>query len=191
MARRRRRRASDDSLELLLDTICNTFGGIVFIAMLVAILVRETGAAREATEAPPVSAADLMNLGTEADVVIAEVAELRARRAAARSAADVLAPEELAGLIATRDRLQSTAGTLAERRAARATAQGATAAALAGQEEEISAAVDLAASAARRRAAAETARDAAARQLAAARRESVQELRLTTVSRSGRARRPC
>ena len=35
---RRRRRHNDESLDLLLDTICNVFGGIIFIAMLVAIL---------------------------------------------------------------------------------------------------------------------------------------------------------
>lgn len=34
---------SDDSLELLLDTMCNAFGGIVIIAILVALLMRETG----------------------------------------------------------------------------------------------------------------------------------------------------
>lgn len=35
---RNRDSSSEDSLELLLDTICNVFGGIIFIAMLVAIL---------------------------------------------------------------------------------------------------------------------------------------------------------
>ena len=38
------RRAEDDggSLELLLDTICNTFGGIVFISILVVMLLNFT-----------------------------------------------------------------------------------------------------------------------------------------------------
>lgn len=35
---RRRKKNNDESLDLLLDTICNVFGGIIFIAMLVAIL---------------------------------------------------------------------------------------------------------------------------------------------------------
>ncbi|MEO2035403.1 MAG: hypothetical protein ABGZ35_25270 [Planctomycetaceae bacterium] len=35
----RRKKSSQDSLDLLLDTICNTFGGIVFISILVVILV--------------------------------------------------------------------------------------------------------------------------------------------------------
>ena len=34
-----RKKSTDDSLDLLLDTICNTFGGIVFISILVVILV--------------------------------------------------------------------------------------------------------------------------------------------------------
>lgn len=36
----RRRTAPDDSLELLLDTICNTFGGVLFIAILVVLLLQ-------------------------------------------------------------------------------------------------------------------------------------------------------
>ena len=35
-----RRRAGDSSLELLLDTITNTFGGILFLAILVSLLLR-------------------------------------------------------------------------------------------------------------------------------------------------------
>ena len=41
MSRRVRRVESDSSLELLLDTICNTFGGILFIALLVSILMSQ------------------------------------------------------------------------------------------------------------------------------------------------------
>ena len=39
--RTRRFRGKQDSLDLLLDTICNTFGGIIFIACLVALLARD------------------------------------------------------------------------------------------------------------------------------------------------------
>ena len=44
-----RRRLSDsvDSLELLLDTICNTFGAVIFISLLVALLVRQRVAESE------------------------------------------------------------------------------------------------------------------------------------------------
>ena len=44
MRRRVRRVESDSSLELLLDTICNTFGGILFIALLVSILMSQRSA---------------------------------------------------------------------------------------------------------------------------------------------------
>lgn len=39
----RRRARAADSLELLLDTLCNTFGGVLFIAMLVVVLLQLTG----------------------------------------------------------------------------------------------------------------------------------------------------
>lgn len=38
----RRFKAQSESLDLLLDTICNAFGGIIFIACLITLLVRET-----------------------------------------------------------------------------------------------------------------------------------------------------
>lgn len=41
----------DGSLELLLDTICNTFGGILFIALLVAIMMNSSGV--DATQTTP------------------------------------------------------------------------------------------------------------------------------------------
>lgn len=43
-----RKEADSDSLELLLDTICNIFGGIIFIAMLVSILTSYTSSAIKA-----------------------------------------------------------------------------------------------------------------------------------------------
>lgn len=39
---RGRRQSDDSSLDLLLDTICNVFGGVVFIAILIAILTSNT-----------------------------------------------------------------------------------------------------------------------------------------------------
>src|SRR5215212_9991705 len=46
----RRRRHQPDSLELLLDTMCNTFGGIIMIALLIALLSRDTDADPNATQ---------------------------------------------------------------------------------------------------------------------------------------------
>lgn len=42
-----RREATGDSLELMLDTICNTFGGIVLITILLAVLTRNSVTSRE------------------------------------------------------------------------------------------------------------------------------------------------
>lgn len=39
----RRRTSPPDSLELLLDTLCNTFGGVLFISMLVVVLLQLSG----------------------------------------------------------------------------------------------------------------------------------------------------
>jgi hypothetical protein len=51
----RRKSATSDSLDLLLDTICNTFGGVLFIAMLVIILANLSG--KSAASVPPTEAA--------------------------------------------------------------------------------------------------------------------------------------
>jgi len=42
---RRRSTDSGDSLEMLLDTVCNVFGGVIFVAMLIAILTSQTSEA--------------------------------------------------------------------------------------------------------------------------------------------------
>ena len=43
--------AASDSLDLLLDTICNTFGSIVFLSLLVVLMVRQQQ--RDTTDRPP------------------------------------------------------------------------------------------------------------------------------------------
>lgn len=48
---KRRRKPPLDSLGLLLDTICNAFGGILFITLLLAVLVRMTPTTTEASPA--------------------------------------------------------------------------------------------------------------------------------------------
>ncbi len=53
-----RARPSESSLELLLDTICNTFGGVIFLAILVVILVQMTSRS-EVTDSPAPSQAEL------------------------------------------------------------------------------------------------------------------------------------
>jgi chromosome segregation ATPase len=48
----RRRSNSNSSFELFLDTICNIFGGIILIAILIAIQVRQTKETLESQESP-------------------------------------------------------------------------------------------------------------------------------------------
>ena len=56
---RRHSSSESDSLELLLDTICNVFGGVIFIAMLVAVLTSFRAAA-VMQEDPPVGTESAM-----------------------------------------------------------------------------------------------------------------------------------
>jgi hypothetical protein len=74
---------NDSSLELLLDTICNTFGGVLFLAMLVSLLLTQTRKrseleAQTADPVPAVSAADLVRLDVRADETERELAQLEA-----------------------------------------------------------------------------------------------------------------
>ena len=61
----RRRTRKQDSLELLLDTICNTFGGVLFIAILVVMLLQQTGGAPAIPSPAPVSPVELQSLASQ------------------------------------------------------------------------------------------------------------------------------
>ncbi len=71
----RRKLVIPDSLELLLDTICNTFGAVIFISILLSLLVRDSGV-REG----------IASLPEEVSAVIAarnqEIAQAKARQVA-------------------------------------------------------------------------------------------------------------
>lgn len=77
----RRRPAGESSLELLLDTICNTFGGVLFIAMLVAVLVQNSSLAPSAAPDPGPSAAELIAGQSELADLLDRLAALRAAAA--------------------------------------------------------------------------------------------------------------
>lgn len=64
---RRRRHGEDDSLELLLDTICNMFGGVIFIAILMAILAGKSGVTSSAAAGGP----------SRASILAAEVQDMK------------------------------------------------------------------------------------------------------------------
>lgn len=58
----RRRKASESSLELLLDTICNTFGGVLFVAILIVVMLKMTSRIEASIDADEVSEADMAEL---------------------------------------------------------------------------------------------------------------------------------
>ena len=63
-----RKRSSEGSLDLLLDTITNTFGGVLFLAILVSLMLRHVGKAT--TESPvsdPMSEAEQIRVETRVE----------------------------------------------------------------------------------------------------------------------------
>lgn len=93
---RRRRRAADSSLELLLDTICNTFGGVLFLAILVAMLLQLRGTAGALTAPSPISHRHLQERRARTEELKSELESLHA---ATRQQAEMigdLSPSEMA-----------------------------------------------------------------------------------------------
>ena len=97
--RGRRRRADDSSLELLLDTITNTFGGILFIAILLSLLLQSSSqTAREAaSQVEPMSAVEQAQLESRVADLQQEVENLRRRVAAATQPGDSQAEDSELG----------------------------------------------------------------------------------------------
>lgn len=91
----RRSEADLGSLELLLDTICNTFGGVIFIAILVVVLLQMTGKSQpdevdEQSQAE-LKASETLLADAEAELKILEAAAQRQQTLTA----DVTNPELL------------------------------------------------------------------------------------------------
>lgn len=108
----RRSQSDDSSLELLLDTICNTFGGVLFMAILIVILLQTSNRAPTLPESD-VPAAELVELEQQLADVLAEVQTLHQAVAAQEQVLAQVAPEslqesaaELAGLQAHRNALR-------------------------------------------------------------------------------------
>lgn len=71
----RRKLVIPDSLELLLDTICNTFGAVIFISILLSLLVRDSGLRKGVASLPEEVAAIVAARDSE-------IAQARARQSA-------------------------------------------------------------------------------------------------------------
>jgi hypothetical protein len=113
----RRRAASADSLDLLLDTICNTFGGVLFIAILVIIIANVSG--RTAATVPPSEAAR-QQLARARDDLAASQQELDTLRRAAQEQtqlARLFGDPKLKALVADSSSQQSSLAAAAAARA--------------------------------------------------------------------------
>lgn len=113
----RRRKAQSDSLELLLDTISNTFGGVLFIAILVVILLQTSGNLRPPDERPrradPVA---LERLGNRLEVLQSEIARARESSAGQTALFDRFASEEARAMLRKRRKLREEAAQRAAKR---------------------------------------------------------------------------
>lgn len=101
----RRRSSKQDSLELLLDTICNTFGGVLFIAILVVLLLQQTGKAPASTQpvAAPLSELEFQTLTSRMEAITDELDRLRQNRNSQDAVVRSFAPEEVRQLLKTRN----------------------------------------------------------------------------------------
>ncbi len=72
-----RRHNTQNSMELLLDTICNTFGGLLFIAMLVAVMVQATSDRSQTQDNERVTSEDLYRLAREQEITLSELESVR------------------------------------------------------------------------------------------------------------------
>jgi hypothetical protein len=98
----RRRRADDSSLELLLDTITNTFGGILFIAILLSLLLNSSSrtAFEAASQSSPMPAVEQAELESRVADLQQDADSLQLRLGAAPQPADSQADDSMLGQLA-------------------------------------------------------------------------------------------
>lgn len=105
MSRSRRQVTGRDSLEMLLDTICNTFGGILFIALLVTILMQLTGQQELPLDPASISPEEIESLVREQAQLLSEIDRIRANQEADDLLTTRLAPANIQDLLARRRQL--------------------------------------------------------------------------------------
>lgn len=113
----RRRRSDGGSLELLLDTITNTFGGILFIAILLSLLLKSSSRTARATgsRAEPISAVEQAELESRVADLQQSAASLRQRVASAPQPGDSQADDPLLSkLSAAASQVEEAVATRAE-----------------------------------------------------------------------------
>jgi len=102
-----RRGIKQDSLELLLDTICNTFGGVLFIAILVVMLLAQAGSRTGSAEpdVPVPTAEELEARSRELATLSAEVVRQQQIQASQAALVESLVPDAIRELIERRKQL--------------------------------------------------------------------------------------
>ncbi|MBI2826549.1 MAG: hypothetical protein HYX69_17900 [Planctomycetia bacterium] len=114
----RRKRQPESSLELLLDTICNTFGGILFLSILIVVLLQMTGGARSKTAEPTLSAAELADLRRQHAEALRHLETVQAAIDKQRDLLDQFATAENVDLLRELQALEQTRESLRSHRAA-------------------------------------------------------------------------
>ncbi|TWT66959.1 hypothetical protein Pla123a_43880 [Posidoniimonas polymericola] len=92
--RRRRADGANESLDLLLDAVSNTFGGILFLAVLIAILLRFSGDPTTASTTGEHEASDASPTARDIEAARRAVEELQIANAQARDAAAAMGAVE-------------------------------------------------------------------------------------------------
>ncbi len=103
----RRRSVRQDSLELLLDTICNTFGGVLFIAILVVLLLQQAGGGNVEPLIAEIAEDELMAQSQHLTSLINELTRLRANSESQLATVSRFASDETQELIAQKKDLES------------------------------------------------------------------------------------
>lgn len=101
---RRRKQLRSDSLELLLDTICNTFGGILFIAILVIIMLQMSSNSQVHKTADAAEIVEFQKLTTLLSQQNQELNRLQETLQSQEHTIEMMAASEASNLLAERTR---------------------------------------------------------------------------------------
>lgn len=96
---RKKNGIDDASLELLLDTICNTFGGILFISLLVVILLNTTSETVEQNPPSEVTAVELLEAEIQREELTRQLEQLQHAYAQQETVFGTLVTDEVVRLV--------------------------------------------------------------------------------------------
>jgi hypothetical protein len=94
----RRKGAQSGSLDLLLDTICNTFGGILLISLLVIVLLNTTSKTKSSSPVSKDSQSKMLEDQFKMEKLVREVEKLRESVSSIENIQETLAPKEVVDL---------------------------------------------------------------------------------------------